>query len=192
MTLIGGGAAGALINAFVSWRRNRSQPVGYRIEKKPLFQNLAANESLLFRVTALHQGMQFPVDNLYTVQVDIINRGNQDRPTFAFGITLPEGHQAIALESTGRDRHHLFEKQPDISPAAPIPELDFVVKPFNRGDEYSLRFYVTSSDIETDTESPILISSSEPVSFIELASEGATATIAISFGGLRVLLGRDQ
>lgn len=162
--LIGGGAAGACITAIVTSFRNRVQPVAYRLQARELFSSASQNGALDVKVSVSEAGKKHEFDNLYELDIEIVNRGNTDRSTFDFGLTLPSKQQAVLVESRTTDRHHQFTTLPILSPENASRELDFEVKPFNRGDKYGVVLYVNRDDIDT-LISGIEISSPQSVVF---------------------------
>ncbi|MDT5158594.1 MAG: hypothetical protein QOH51_2951 [Acidobacteriota bacterium] len=172
-SLIGGGAMGALITAAITNYRNRRQPVGYRKEvievfkKNPEFPSLQALLMVGDDVTASRAG--FTVNNLSVARYTFVNNGNQDISEFKFGVNLGEPNKAVDVKTEAPDRFHVLESLTPVSIDNQKTDLDFALKPFNRGDTYILNVYFTYK------ESPGTINLATPHStqFIELsASEG--------------------
>lgn len=147
--LAGGGAAGACITALVTSFRNRVQPVAYRLQARELFSNASQNGALDIKVSVSEAGIRHEFDNLYELDIEIINTGNVDRPTFDFGLTLPAKQQAVLVEGRTTDRHHRFTSLPTLSPENVSRELDIQVNPFNRGDRYGVVLYINRDDDNT-------------------------------------------
>ena len=147
--LAGGGAAGACITALVTSFRNRVQPVAYRLQARELFSNALQNGALDIKVSVSEAGRRHEFDNLYELDIEIINTGNVDWPTFDFGLTLPAKQQAVLVEGRMTDRHHRFTSLPTLSPENVSRELDIQVNPFNRGDRYGVVLYINRDDDNT-------------------------------------------
>jgi hypothetical protein len=81
-----------------------------------------------------------PIRNLSIENLTLKNTGNADIAEFRFGMTLQGDNQAIKVETRGRDRHHEASLIQNLSLEEPQDKLDFILKPFNREDEY--RFIV--------------------------------------------------
>lgn len=191
--LLGGGAAGAVINSIVAAVRNRIQPVGRRVESLPVFKQTLGKSSLRSMIT-IHEGTtEHHFHNLFLIDIQIVNRGNRDVEKFPFGITLKPGDKAVYIEHEAPDRHHQVTKITAVTPGNPADELDFELVPFNRGDSYSLKLYVV---IPEGREEPgkVQLSSSQPVRFTdmptigELVSQAAKSTI-LDVGFMKLTIG---
>jgi len=66
-------------------------------------------------VTLFDESGEHNFDNLHVLEVEIVNRGNQDRKSFAFGMTLGNGQKAIFVNPKTPDRHHGFKGKLDVS-----------------------------------------------------------------------------
>ena len=132
-SLAGGGAMGAVLGAAATAIRARIQPVGYRAESSPLLRPISDGSNVRTKVTILHADQEFKFENLHLVEVQITNRGNLDRPSFPFGLTLPPGEHAVAVEPVTKDRHHVVKQAVAVCPIEPQATLDFALEPFNRG-----------------------------------------------------------
>jgi len=185
-SLIGGGAVGAIIAAVVTTYRNRIQPVGRRVEILPLLTSSFSGSVLKPGVTVSDGTSDYKFSNLYVADVQVVNRGNRDNPTFGFGMTLSTGDTAVHVEPYGLDRHHAASLATPVTPAKPSGTLDFVLKPFNRGDSYTLKVFIVAGGSQPG---PITIGSSEPVRFTDmptLSESIATAARGMSFNVLGI------
>ena len=177
-SLIGGGAVGAIITAFVTTFRNRKQPIGRRIDVSPVFTSGLSGPTLTTRITISDGTKNYSFSNLYVADVQIVNQGNRDFDTFTFGLTLSQPDRAIYVEPYGLDRHHVVKAKSICGPDAPSDALDFELKPFNRGDSYPMKIFFTTSD---KGPQPIKLSSPEAIRFIEIQSlTEAVATVAVA------------
>ena len=134
VSLIGGGAMGAIINSMVSAYRDRIQPIGYRIGFFPLFQETTGLSTLETKVTISDGHNERKFDNMYIADISIVNKGNKDFEKFSFGATLSDGDFTVAIEPKIPDRHHNVIQLTPITLDNPNSEIDFELTPFNRGD----------------------------------------------------------
>jgi hypothetical protein len=180
--IVGGGAMGALISAGVSAYRNRIQPIGQEIEFVPIFRGTLGTSSLRTQVTVCEDSQEIKFDNLHIGQVKLINRGSNDYDEFELGITLSNGDLAIYVEPQTPDRLHKAECSTPVTPAEPKSELDFVLKPFNRGNTYTLQVFIVTTS-EKERPEKIELSSTEAIRFVTmptLTEQLAQATRFIS------------
>jgi hypothetical protein len=153
--------------------RSRTQPVGYQIEILPIFVGAGELGTLAPRVTFTDEEENlWGFDKLYVIQIEVDNRGNQDKTTFDFGITLLSDAKAIFVLTTTPDRHHKAKELSKASPSSPISEIDYTLEPFNRKDKYSFKLYAVTGQTFL-TEQDIILSSKEPVIFTERPGVGA-------------------
>ncbi len=192
--LLGGGAAGALINAFITTRRARIQPIGHRIEVIPVFRHTGSPLSLTAKIAISHDDNSITFDNLFLANIQIVNRGNRDIDEFPFGITLGHGDSCIHIETSSPDRHHVIIQKTAVNPQSPQSEIDFILKPFNRRDSYLLRLYLV---VPKEEEKPkeIILGSSYPIRFTAMPTIAevlikATEEVLLSLGPFRVILRR--
>jgi hypothetical protein len=166
-SLIGGGAVGAIITAFVTSYRGRVQPVGKRVEVSPLFTFGLSGSAFNPSITVSDGVTDFKFSNLYVADIQIVNRGNRDLAAFTFGITFAQSDKAVHLEPYGLDRHHKAIVKTTGTPASPVHELDLELRPFNRKDSYRMKVFFVSGGSEPGV---VTLGSSEPVQFTEIPS----------------------
>jgi hypothetical protein len=168
--LLGGGAMGAVITAIVTHIRNKVQPVGVRHKFIHVFKDTLGLSSSLVAQLRISDGQhEFHFDNLTIVQLTLINKGNKDIDEFRFGVTLGKGQQAIHVEKHSEDRHHIIDEQTVIHIGSPSSEIDFILKPFHRGDTYSLDVYYVAPKGE-DVTHEVTLSSPCPGKFVYMPS----------------------
>lgn len=194
VALIGGGAAGAIINALVSAYRARLQPVGRRLEILPVFIRQSGDSSgLTAEIAITHNGSTRTFKNLYLAEVQVVNRGNKDLEEFKFGVTLGGGDQCIFVISSAPDRHHEALQNTEVTPQSPQEVIDFTLRPFNRRDSYSFKMYIV---IPEGAEEPnkIELGSPSPIRFTEMPTVGEVlarvAEEAVKVGPLSISLRR--
>jgi hypothetical protein len=188
--LIGGGAAGAVINALVSAYRSRRQPVGHRVDVLPVFRPSGTESELQAVIAVSHESKTVNFGNLFLAEAQVINKGNQDLAEFKFGLTLGKGDACIYVDSTPPDRHHkaLLDSAP--GPSTPRNEIDFTLTPFNRRDTYSFKLYVV---IPPGAQEPGVINfgSSSAVTLVAIPTmvetlARAARDVQVNIGPLRV------
>lgn len=151
IALLGGGAMGAVITTYVSYKRNKRQPVTYTMEIIDIFrkgQNFPRLAKLMVTEHPLGFGEERSVNNLSLARIKVTNRGNQDIPKFTFGVTMDDANKTVDTRFSGIDRHHVITMDlPDFDfdkePKGPIKAIDFNMEPFNRGDTYKVDIYFT-------------------------------------------------
>lgn len=169
VALIGGGAMGAVITAFVTKYRNRRQPIAYKIEVIDVFIMSPDYQSLEVRYTKKSEEMEGiiygkDVNNLSIAQITLINKGNQDINEFKCGVTLEGTNEAIDVKLKTPDRHHIAELMTSFDLRNPAKEIDFTLKPFNRDEEYIFLIYFTYEE----TPGSIKLSSPHATKFTDL------------------------
>lgn len=166
-SLLGGGAIGAIITAFVTNHRNRIQPVGKTLRIETVFSPGKIFKDHLTKITFSGATENYHFDNLYIVQMPIVNLGNKDYTEFNFGITLPQGAKAVNIKTKGSDRHHVIEVAQEIDFNTPKDIIDFTLKPFNRNDIYHVSLFITCLNNNNNLEN-ISFSSDMAVKFKEI------------------------
>jgi len=189
-SLVGGGLVGALITNAVTVYRSRIQPVGKRVEITPLFEPGFTGSTLSPVVTVTTSIATHQFTNLHVLEVQVINRGNRDFPTFSFGVTLTAGDSAVHVDPVTPDRHHIATLVIPITPDSPQSSADFNLKPFNRGDAYTLRIFIVASGTQPGAVS---LSSAEPIRFTDVPSlteslADIATSAAVNFGPFQLRL----
>lgn len=172
VTLIGGGACGALITFFLNYRKQKKQKIYYHVfvygvlPRNLRVQDYAIEHNLVNSKT----GEKEILSNLYTLSLSIINTGNIDYKKFLFSVSLPKDAQIITIEQHSKER--LYESSFDPTPGASDGKnyIDITVDPFNRQDErdYTILFKANKDyDYEdrVTLSQTILVTSKEPVTF---------------------------
>ncbi len=179
VALIGGGSAGAIINALISGYRARLQPVGRRVEILPVFIKQSENPSgLTAEIAIAHNDSINTFKNLYLAEILVVNRGNKDLNEFKFGVTLSGGDRCIFIVPSAPDRHHKVLQDSVVTPQSPQDAIDFTLSPFNRKDSYSFKMYIV---ILEGAEQPnkIVLGSSSPVRFTDMPTVRDILTRAV-------------
>jgi hypothetical protein len=189
-SVLGGGAAGAVIASVVTAVRSRKQPIGYRVDVVPVFKGTLGESDLCARLIISGPSQDVKLDNLFLAEVQLVNRGNTDFAKLEMGITLSGGDRAVHLITISPDRHHRILVSNSPTPAAPTQEIDFQLVPFNRRDSYGLKTYLV---IAQGAQEPgtLLFGSPEAVVFTrmptltELAAEAASG-LTLRVGPMRI------
>lgn len=182
-SILGGGAVGAVITGLVASYKSRLLPIGKRVEVSPLFTSNFGGSNFSTSVTVSDGKTDFKFPNLHVAEVQLVNRGNRDLATFTFGITLAAADKVVHVEPQARDRHHIATLKSPCTPASPLTDLDFELRPLNRGNSYTLRLFIVAGGAEPEA---LTIGSSEPVRFTEIPSVSETLALAASTLSLKL------
>jgi hypothetical protein len=162
VAILFGGVAASILNYFFTERRNRIQPIGCEVKVQsiaPQAENWRIDTSIILKTDS---GQQYVVDHLFLATISVTNQTNKDFDLFNFGITLPRNVTLLDTTAETIDRHHQIEVLPSKDPKQTLfsgegldlvqdlanfgnnlmQEHDFVIKPFNRKDSYSLRLVI--------------------------------------------------
>ncbi|MGB8496358.1 MAG: hypothetical protein WCE53_18325 [Candidatus Acidiferrum sp.] len=193
-SLLGGGAAGAIITAIVNAVKNRKQTIAFRIEIVPLFKggmltNSDITATLTLSAPLTGGGYAQNVPNLSVANIEVVNRGNADYGEFRMGLTLCEGDTALHCTVNPVDRHHHAQIKTQLGPGAPSGEIDFLLVPFNRQDQYKFTVYAVARE-GAEMPGKIELGSPEPVTFDEAPTATETlvesAKVALAIGPLKI------
>ncbi len=176
---------GAVLNNLVVAYRNRRQPIGFRVEVLPVFTGTLGTSSMAAALTITDGDHAVETDNLFLLEFQIVNRGNQDFSKFAAGFSLDVGEAALHIEAEAPTRHHGFSLTTELSPASPSRDFDFALAPFNRADLYTLRAYVVTTGGQVPTGNA-KASSPEAVKFVGMPTLSELAAEAARDNSLRI------
>lgn len=190
-SLIGGGAAGAVITAIGSVVRNRKQAIAYRTEVDPLFKGGMFPSGMRASLTLFSPtgGYAQEIPNLFVANIEVMNRGNKDYDSFKLGFTLSNGDSAVHCAVNSSDRHRQAQIVTTLGPGTPVNEIDFLLVPFNRQDQYKFTLYVVTQ-YGAERPGEIRLGSTEPVIFsqapsvAEVAAEAAK--LALKIGPIKI------
>ncbi|MGE5626905.1 MAG: hypothetical protein ACM3X7_02180 [Solirubrobacterales bacterium] len=177
VSFLAGGAMGAIITQVATSVRNRIQPVGYKCESIPLFRKNLEGSTLITNVTISDEGVEYAFENLFVVNIEMINKGNKDFDKFTFGVTLDKEDKIINIEKKHFDKFHDINIIDEVSPKQPLNEVEIILKPFNRKDTYNIRMYVVIPE-KNQQPSELQFSSPHSVKFTSMPSLGE-ATLSI-------------
>lgn len=187
------GGIGAFLHAAIQKYRNRVQPIGRRSDVFPRFEDPVNTSCSRNNLTFSDGQKSYKYDELHIVQVQLSNQGDLDLEEFKFGITLSEGDTAVFVEFQSPDRHHQVEQITSLSCADPNSKIDFILRPFNKTDTYSLRLLLITEE-PTKEPGDIEFSSPQSVRFVNLPTtteilEKAAQSASIGFGPFSISLG---
>jgi hypothetical protein len=165
--LLGGGAMGAVLKTIFDTYQRRIQPVGYKIQFTKIFKETVGMSSLRAELQVTDGVETRHFQNLFIADITLSNKGNAHIDEFPFGIKLGGDDVAIYIQTETSDRHHIITQITQVALGATAKEIDFVCKPFNRKDTYSLKVFIS---IPPDKKEPedISLSTSHPVKFVGL------------------------
>jgi hypothetical protein len=170
LTILGGGMMGAVLKTVFDAYRDRLQPVAYRTSTGIVGGPTPALAGLHAQVVILHNAEAYDLHNLSVITVEIVNRGNRDLDSFIFGVEMQDGQLCLFSEGRGEDHHHSITVQNPIpTPEARQPIVDFICRPFNRGNIYRINLYLELPN-GVDRPGPIKLGSPAPVRFTEAPS----------------------
>jgi len=170
---LGGGAFGAILKIIYDIVHSRTQPVGRRVDIEPVFAKTEEFEDLDAKVTLVHGGTSNEFSNLFIGNVRVQSRGNQNFAEFELGIELGKNDYCVYVGWVNPDQHHTITLLTPVSPAKPVRQLRFSLRPFNRRNEYTLKLYLVLPVGVKDPQ-PILFSSPEPIRFVDMPTVAET------------------
>jgi hypothetical protein len=99
--LLTGGLFGAILTAIITKRRNKIQPVGRRLRVSYIdLPKKLHSYSAMITLKDEKDGdtKSYHFQQLAIVQLDLVNKGNQDIEKFDVGISLPENFSVIGVD----------------------------------------------------------------------------------------------
>lgn len=132
--LIGGGAAGACITAFVTWYRGRVQAVGFTVDHRAIFSKVPEAAGLPMSARVTDKDGEHSFDTLYLTEIVLQNKGNKDFDKFEFDVTTADTDKIIHVAVEPPDVSHSAAIAALPSPANPLSGLRVTFEGFNRAD----------------------------------------------------------
>jgi len=171
---------GAIITAIISRQRNKQQPIGYQQEVINIFKKSKNVPSLRAMLTVSNpttgkEEALIQVDSLSVARITVINKGNQDLAEFTYGVTLAPGTNAVDVKVEPPDRHHEMKVLTSLGLTEPKNEIDFLLKPFNRGDQYR----TTLNLIYAKEPGEIRLGSPHSTRFVELSGNDSPLLLSV-------------
>lgn len=191
--LLVSGIIGALLQAAISTYRKRKQPIGRRVDVFPSFADPLGASCSRTQLTLSDGRKDYKYEDLHFVQIQLSNQGDKDFEEFKFKIALSSGDVALYIEGQAPDQSHQVEQLTSLTFAEPKPEIDFILRPLNRQDTYSLRLLIVTPDASKEP-GKIDFSSPQGVTFVALPTvaevvEDAARSASLSFGPFSISLG---
>lgn len=185
---------GSIITASVASFRSRKQPIVFSVDTYALYGEDELDDDVGIKISITEGDQVFHFDNMHVVHIHFNNKGGLDREALTVGVTLPQGHRIIRSANGTPSRHHLVSKQGEFSPASPVSEVDFVLAPFNRADQYGITLYVIDDSDGAFEVGSVELSSPQAVRFVKAANWSdrftGVATV-LSLGPLKLSVGLD-
>jgi hypothetical protein len=128
-------------------------------------------------------GYALQIPNLSIANIELVNSGNKDYPSFRLGFTLSDGDAALLCLATTPDRHHEAQILTQLGPGAPAANIDCILHPFNRQDLYKFTLYIVANQA-AEAVGQIQLGSPEPVIFkqtptmTQIAAQAAKGLVA--------------
>jgi hypothetical protein len=150
LTLLGGGAMGALIKIAYDFKRERVQSIFSGVRVFSLFRRDDKDKEFHAVVSVVHDGRATEFGTIYVADVMLRNSSDRDYSVFDFGIAMGAGSKCVHVGWENPDQHHILSTLDAVSPSEPQSELKFQIQPFNRRDVYSLRLYLVPGSREEE------------------------------------------
>lgn len=168
--------------------------MGSRIDVMPVFRPAGNATQLQAAISVSHGGESATFENLFLAEIRVQNKGNRDLDELSFGATLGDGDRCIFVDAAPPDRHHVVSQPAAATPLAPLRNVDFALKPFNRGDTYSFRLYVVIPNTRAEP-AEIELGSASPIQFVKMPTRAEVlarlaSEMALDLGPIRVELHR--
>lgn len=186
LTILLGGILGAGIQSAISAYRNRLTSISSRVDFLPKFEESGGSSKLNTQPVLTDGKTEYQYNSLHQAQIQLSNQSTEDFESFQFGITLSPDDVVVYLESQSPDRHHHLKQLTPVTLSEPTSQIDFILRPFNRGDSYSLRLLIKAAETREEP-GEIQLTSPEAVRFVNLPTvvelvEETASRASISLG----------
>jgi hypothetical protein len=164
-SFISGGLAGHLYSQYKVDKRNAKQKIKIQSLINKIFK---VSELIDSKIAITESNKTYQFDNLYLVKIIIQNSGNVAFQEFDLGVKLNSEFKIFKSNySSIGSKHELIFVGSEPKIEKPVSELDVVLNPFNREDEYTLDLQVFSEKgidfseklIEFSTKKDVIINS---------------------------------
>lgn len=177
---------GFLLHFIITANSHKLQIIGRRVDILTKFNSPLGASLLPHQITLSDGEIQYKFEQISIADIHFNNQGNQDFEELKLKLTLAETDSAIYIESYSSDRSHEIEQLTFVSFAEPKSEIDFILRPLNRGDSYSVRLLIISSE-PLQEPGEINFSSPQAVEFVHLPTireilEKTAASTSLSIG----------
>jgi hypothetical protein len=162
VSLIGGGAMGAVLTNWFTNKRNKIPTIGIQQSISCVF---ASEISVKPKITFTTEGVEFHFENLYIIETQIQNEGNNDYPDFDLKLTLSPFAKLVYVDCKSQDASHEITLKEKIEFASPSMIADLSLNPFNRKNTFHITGYATCEDNKGLTKKDIKYSSKISANF---------------------------
>lgn len=162
VSLLGGGAVGAVLTNWFTNRRNKIPAIGILQSINCVF---APAISIKPKITFSANGSEFHFENLYIIEIEIQNDGNSDYAEFDLKVTLSSFAKIVYVDCKGQDTSHDITLKNKIDFSSPSTYADFSLNPFNRKNIYYISAYATCDENKELTRRDIKYSSKVSANF---------------------------
>lgn len=161
-SLLGGGTMGAFIAHRFTLRRNKIPTIGIQQSISCVF---APEISVKPKITFTIGGAEFHFENLYIVEIEIQNEGNNDYLEFDLKLTLSPFAKIVYIDCKGQYASHEITVKQKIEFASPSTTADLSLNPFNRKNAFHTTVYVTCEGNKELTRKDVKYSSKISANF---------------------------
>lgn len=184
--LLSSAVLGFLLHFIIAANSHKLQRIGRRVDFLTKFNPPLGASLLPHQITLSDGENQYKFEQISVADIHFNNQGTQDFEELNLRLTLSEKDAAIYIESHSSDRSHEIEQLTFVNFAEPKSEIDFILRPLNRGDSYSLRLLIISSE-PLQEPGQINFSSPQAVEFVHLPTitevlEKTAASTSIAIG----------
>lgn len=187
VSVLFGGAAGAFINNYISYRRGKKQPIAYNISLISVFKSLQlpGKHETNITMSGTNENADFSLKNLYIASIELTNIGNKDFDAFTFQASVTNAALIIAIGESTQGTQHETHYSPIIAPDSPTDKVTIKCDPFNRKDSYTLNLYLTNDEVDDVSIDKIKIDTKHAVNFTaskesQVLNRGAMVNIVVS------------
>ncbi|MEI9943614.1 MAG: hypothetical protein WDN26_05280 [Chitinophagaceae bacterium] len=163
VSFLSGGAMGAILTNWFTNRRNRIPTIEIQQSISCVFAPVI---SVKPKITFSRGGVESHFENLYIIETQIHNKGNNDYPDFDLKLTLSPFAKIVYLECKGQDTSHEVILKEKIEFASPSMIADLSLTPFNRKNIFHITAYATCEGKQGLTKKDIKYSSKLSANFI--------------------------
>lgn len=184
--LLSSAILGFLLHFLIAANTHKLQRIGRRVDTLTKFNTPLGASLFPHQITLSDGEIQYKFEQISVADIHFNNQSIQDFEEFKLRITLSEKDLALYIESQCSDRSHEIEQLTFVNFADPKTELDFILRPFNRGDSYSLRLLILTSQPQKQP-GEIHFSSPHAIEFVNLPTiaevlEKTAASTSIALG----------
>jgi hypothetical protein len=165
ISLVSGGAFGALITIVYTQYQKRKQPVEYNIKTNTIFipADISKDHETSITISGNDiEAKEYKFNNLFLAILEVKNTSTIDFENFKFGVFLSNNRNIVKIEFSTLDKKHELNILPKVNFENTRNEIDVELNPFNRQEKYELKLYIsggenyiTNGEIEISTKHAI-------------------------------------